>query len=403
MGILVLSFIMKGCIFLAFLGFLSAAHALLPNASTIIDTYKILGFAGLTIDKEGVELAKIHGGVRMAEDDTLIEENDHWQLGETSRLITATLVARLVAQGYVNFTTTMKEAFDIDIDPSFDDFTIADLMTQQAGLPDTPEMLMNEWEFMADLLAESNFDLSFDNTILRHKLVDHFLTKPAKPSNKPKYSFIDWAVLAHMLEMVTGKSYEDLVQQEVFTMLGMEGCGFGPNTLDPSLPPLQPWNHLSGPFGIYNLPITPSNQASSSSALTPSNGINCDIESFRKLITVHLKQDEDYLPMDLWNELHKEQAGGDERFAFGMKLIDGGDLGEIGYAITQVNTQNACSSYADFYIFFDYDMAVTIRINTYIVSGMRPYAGLDYLRSLLIGEGLMTSEKLDLSVLRNLQ
>lgn len=33
------------------------------------------------------------------------------------------------------------------------------------------------------------------------------------------------------------------------------------------------------------------------------------------------------------------RAGGDERFAFGMKLIDGGDLGEIGYAITQVNTQ----------------------------------------------------------------
>ena len=41
----------------------------------------------------------------------------------------------------------------------------------------------------------------------------------------------------------------------------MEGCGFGPNTINSSLPPSQPWGHLTGPFGLYNLPITPSNQA----------------------------------------------------------------------------------------------------------------------------------------------
>ena len=41
---------------------------------------------------------------------------------------------------------------------------------------------------------------------------------------------------------------------------GIEGCGFGPNTVNPSLPPSQPWSHITDAFGLYNFPITPSNQ-----------------------------------------------------------------------------------------------------------------------------------------------
>ena len=41
---------------------------------------------------------------------------------------------------------------------------------------------------------------------------------------------------------------------------GIEGCGMGPNTVDSSLPPTQPWSHITDAFGLYNLPIEPSNQ-----------------------------------------------------------------------------------------------------------------------------------------------
>jgi len=276
-------------------------------------------------------------------------------------------------------------------------------MTQQAGLPNSQDMLMHEWEFMNELLSQSNFEADFNQTQQREELVMHIMSQPATPSKGPTSSFIDWAVLGHVLERTTGKPFQQLVQEEVFTMLGMEGCGFGPNTINSSLPPSQPWGHLTGPFGLYNLPITPSNQAASSSALVPSNGINCDMESFRKLLKPHLAEDEDYLPADIWNELHSVQASSERGlFGFGMKLLVVDGLGKVGYGITEISTQNACTSYADFYILFDLDAAVFTRINTYIVAGMKPYAGHDVLRTALIGEAILGME-LDLSELRNLQ
>ena len=58
-----------------------------------------------------------------------------------------------------------------------------------------------------------------------------------------------------MLEVATGNTFEQLMMevrsssshrvkysvQELFEPLGMTGCGFGPTTESPELPPLQPW------------------------------------------------------------------------------------------------------------------------------------------------------------------
>ena len=56
------------------------------------------------------------------------------------------------------------------------------------------------------------------------------------------------------------RAYQHIVAFASTFVLGMEGCGFGPNTLDTSLPPSQPWSHLADAFGIYYLPITPGPQ-----------------------------------------------------------------------------------------------------------------------------------------------
>ena len=54
----------------------------------------------------------------------------------------------------------------------------------------------------------------------REELVMHIMSQPATPSKGPTSSYIDWAVLGHVLERTTGKPFQQLVQEEVFTMLG---------------------------------------------------------------------------------------------------------------------------------------------------------------------------------------
>ena len=55
------------------------------------------------------------------------------------------------------------------------------------------------------------------------------------------YSIGGFTVAAAMLELASGRTFEQLMMEELFSPLGMEGCGFGPTTTNPSLPPTQPW------------------------------------------------------------------------------------------------------------------------------------------------------------------
>ena len=59
------------------------------------------------------------------------------------------------------------------------------------------------------------------------------------------YSIGGFTVAAAMLELASGRTFEQLMMEELFSPLGMEGCGFGPTTTNSSLPPTQPWGHMS--------------------------------------------------------------------------------------------------------------------------------------------------------------
>merc|ERR1739838_1176013 len=73
------------------------------------------------------------------------------------------------------------------------------------------------------------------------------------------YSPFTYSVAVAMLEMFTGKTFDAMLEEEVFGPLGASECGLGPTTLDQSLPPSQTWSHFSGPWGVYNIPILPGN------------------------------------------------------------------------------------------------------------------------------------------------
>jgi len=362
-----------------------AAWAELPTADFILNTYKVSGFSSALYTKDG-EQFKVEGGRRMINDPTPIESTDRWQLAESSRIISVLMVARLADQGKINMDLPIKDQVSFELDPGFDNLHLVDLLVYQGGMETETETMLNNYPLVERLMAESNWDPAFNQTAARFELADYYLTQPPNSGLKDyQSSFLSFNIAIAVIESITGMSWEQMVQDEVFTPLGMEGCGFGPNTLDPSLPPKQPWSHLAGAFGIYHLPITPGPQSESPSVFLPSNGINCDMESFGKVMVAYLKQSEDYLNPGTWatitNAIDFDVVGA------GMMIVDAGEgIGKLGLVETGISHKNSNLNYGSLYILFDLGFALVQRANQPSVPGMRANAGMEYLRTKMFEE-----------------
>ena len=101
---------------------------------------------------------------------------------------------------------------------------------------------------------QTSWEPGYDNRDERIYLARTLLEDPVTVlQGNYLYSIGAFTVAAVMLEQATGRTFEQLMTEELFTPLGMEGCGFGPTTTDPSLPPVQPWGHISDQVGIWNI------------------------------------------------------------------------------------------------------------------------------------------------------
>ena len=120
-------------------------------------------------------------------------------------------------------------------------------------------------------------DLLHARHILRHDaqrlaLARHYLAKPqASKTGEFSYSNLGFIVAGTIAEARTGKSWEDLVRELVFTPLGIVNAGFGvpgtPGKVD------QPWGHMETKGALE--PLDPGNpDADNPLSLGPAGTIN---------------------------------------------------------------------------------------------------------------------------------
>jgi D-alanyl-D-alanine carboxypeptidase len=163
--------------------------------------------------------------------------DDSWHLGSDTKAMTATLIARLVEQGFLRYDETMAQIFPgvaARMSPEFHGTTVAQLLTHTSGLPS-----LRSAEQMATYLqvikAESGVRAQ------RAAMVVHYLSR--KPATRPgefSYSNIGYAIAGAVAEERAGESWEDLVRREVWKPLGIRSGGFGPPKAGRYG---QPWGH----------------------------------------------------------------------------------------------------------------------------------------------------------------
>lgn len=176
-------------------------------------------------------------GVRSVGRPEKVTLDDKWHLGSDTKAMTATLIARLVEQGYLRYEETMARIFPgvaARMSPEFHAATVAQLLSHTAGLPPlrTPEQLST---YLQVIKAEEGLRAQ------RAALVVHYLSR--KPASKPgefSYSNLGYAIAGAVAEERTGESWEELMRREVWKPLGIRSGGFGPPKSGRNG---EPWGH----------------------------------------------------------------------------------------------------------------------------------------------------------------
>ena len=156
-------------------------------------------------------------GVRARDAADPAQADDRWHIGSDAKAMTATMIARLVDRGVLSWSAPLKTLLPgVAMRPEYEDVTLADLLSHRAGLRDLDDAAD------AALLVAAFVDtrplpqqrLAFAATVLNEAPIG-----PAR--GESVYSNSGYVLAALVAEQATGKSFEQLMQDEVFQPLGM--------------------------------------------------------------------------------------------------------------------------------------------------------------------------------------
>ena len=140
------------------------------------------------------------------------------RLGSVTKQFTAAAILLLEERGKLTLEDPIKKHLP-DAPAAWDGITIFHLLTHTSGIPN--------FTSLAGYRSLKLEDTPVAKTIaaVRDKPLDFI------PGEKMSYSNSGYLVLGHVIERVTGASYEKFVTDNIFTPLGMKDSGYDSNTV----------------------------------------------------------------------------------------------------------------------------------------------------------------------------
>ena len=215
--------------------------------------YDIPGMGAVVASSNGVLDLEVVG-VRKIDGNIPLETADPFHIGSVAKTFTATIIAQLVESSMLEWETPVADVLPESMQfahSAFKGVTLSHLLSHEAGLQPMEE----------DAELEQVPELTGDIRTQRRQFVQWiFQQMPAvTPFEEYRYSNAHFVVAASMAEMVSDRSWEELVEEHVFSTLNMQSASFGwAGKSGESVP----WGHtfLDGAFspvdpnGDYQLP-----------------------------------------------------------------------------------------------------------------------------------------------------
>lgn len=226
-------------------------------------------------------LARGVAGVRRADATAPVEEGDRFQLGSNTKAITATVLATLVEEGQLAWTTTLADVFPELRDamsPDFRAVTIELLLSHHAGLSAFDDSDAEDFRSIPRLSGTPmERRAAFTAWVLS--------VAPASPvGGAVLYSNGGYTVAAAVAERVTGESWESLVRSRVFEPLGLAGAFAWSEAPDVD----QPWGHYETPEGLQ--PVDPRDPAERVPPIIwPAGAVELSLADYARFLQLHLR------------------------------------------------------------------------------------------------------------------
>ena len=130
-----------------------------------------------------------------------------YHIGSITKMFTATMIFQLIEEGKLGLDTRLDHFFPSL--PNSKQITIGLLLNHRSGL----------YNFTDDSLYERYQQL----TKTKQQMLDLFAsqTPEFEPDTKSSYSNTNYVLLGYILEVLTGKSYAENLQQRICTKIGL--------------------------------------------------------------------------------------------------------------------------------------------------------------------------------------
>ena len=187
----------------------------IPKSQNIDSAFKYLAakkkFNGVVlISKHGKIFIHQAIGYANLKRKTKLTKNTMFELASVSKQFTATAIMLLEERGLLKYSDTVQRFFP---DFPYPDITIHLLLSHRSGLPHYYNFAPKYWKF-------KNLDLSNDSLmamIIKNKPPIRF-----KPNEKFEYNNTGYCILASIVEKISGQSFADFAEKEIFLKAGMK-------------------------------------------------------------------------------------------------------------------------------------------------------------------------------------
>jgi CubicO group peptidase (beta-lactamase class C family) len=233
--------------------------------------------AAAIIRTDAIEEVAVVGLRRLGTSDS-VSLSDRFHIGSDTKAMVATLAGTLVEEGTLGWLATPAAVFPdlaATMHPELQAITLRDLLTHRAGLQ--PFTTGDEWASIP----------VFPGTPVdrRRAFVGWLLAQaPHHPVGQYVYSNVGYSIAAAIIEEASGRAWDSLLEERLFTPLGMTTAGLGwPATSDPN----QPWGHyvVSGVL----TPHPPDDAYQLNEILKPAGDVHVSIADFARFVQMHLR------------------------------------------------------------------------------------------------------------------
>lgn len=253
-----------------------------PLMNQALETLNIPGFAiGILVNGK-VVLAKGYG-IRRFSDGLPVTEDTLFAIGSCSKAFTTLALGQLVDQKMIGWDDPVIKylpEFRLKDTHATHHLTIRDLVTHRSGLP--------------------RHDLAwYNSTFPRKEILNRlpYFEPSCDLREKFQYNNFMYVVAGLVIERVSGKTWEEFVQERIFIPLGMESSNF-------SVEASQQANNFASPHTEQNehIEVIPFRNLSN---MGPAGSINSTIADMMKWVELQLSDGNEWIQKETLKDMHR--------------------------------------------------------------------------------------------------